>query len=115
MRIQSFARHRPNVVPLLGRFSDVAELLSSHGVRRGDVDGFLFDTGASSVQYDVARRGFSIKRDGPLDMRMDKNRYDVIHAGSAYSMLCEKTNVLTVSAHRAIIDPRRLVVQVMLV
>ena len=79
MPVESFvrSRHRPNVVPLLGRFSDVAELLSSHGVRSGDVDGFLFDTGASSVQYDVARRGFSIKRDGPLDMRMDKNRYAV--------------------------------------
>ena len=55
---------------IAGRFGDMAELLSTAGVRH--VDGIALDIGVSSMQIDDRTRGFSFLRDGPLDMRMER-------------------------------------------
>ncbi|GMM97001.1 16S rRNA (cytosine(1402)-N(4))-methyltransferase RsmH [Microbacterium sp. MTN4-26] len=52
-------------------YDDVDTALSEAGVDR--VDGILYDLGVSSLQLDVADRGFAYAQDAPLDMRMDQS------------------------------------------
>ena len=51
-------------------FRFLENLLLMYGVAQ--VDGVLGDLGVSSHQFDKADRGFSIRSDAPLDMRMNK-------------------------------------------
>jgi 16S rRNA (cytosine1402-N4)-methyltransferase len=57
--------------PARANFGNLGTVLEKLGTPQ--VDGVLLDLGVSSWQLDTAERGFSFQREGPLDMRMNRD------------------------------------------
>ena len=55
-----------------GSFENLQDLIVQTGISK--INGLLLDFGVSSPQLDTPERGFSIRNDGPLDMRMDNSQ-----------------------------------------
>ena len=63
---ETFTAHRSN-------FAGLPKVLAAEGITMG-IDVILADLGVSSMQLDDPARGFSVKTEGPLDMRMNPQR-----------------------------------------
>jgi 16S rRNA (cytosine1402-N4)-methyltransferase len=71
----------PSFKILNENFRNLGKVLSKEGVK--SLDAVIFDVGVSSYQLDDAQRGFSLKADARLDMRMDPrtklSAYDIVN------------------------------------
>jgi 16S rRNA (cytosine1402-N4)-methyltransferase len=73
-------------------FSEIPATLAARDV--ATIDGALLDLGISSPQIDDPERGFSLRGDGPLDMRMDPTRGESAAAFLARADVRELTEVI---------------------
>ena len=93
-------------------FAGLAQVLARFGVSGADL--ILADLGVSSMQIDDPARGFSVKHDGPLDMRMNPQRgvpasalLEKISAPELTDLLIENSDELQASELAAALAGRR--------
>ncbi|MBM3859156.1 MAG: 16S rRNA (cytosine(1402)-N(4))-methyltransferase RsmH [Verrucomicrobia bacterium] len=80
---EGFTAHRSN-------FAGLPKVLAAEQLAGADL--ILADLGVSSMQIDDPSRGFSVKFDGPLDMRMNPQR------GQPAAALLKRSNAVTLAA-----------------
>ncbi|KAK3710264.1 hypothetical protein QZH41_019016 [Actinostola sp. cb2023] len=69
--LSTWPEYNGRLIPIHGKFSQLLELARNNNIKEESVHGVLLDIGPSSMQLDDPSRGFSVNKDGPLDMRMD--------------------------------------------
>jgi 16S rRNA (cytosine1402-N4)-methyltransferase len=103
------------VVFIANNFRYLQRFLRLEGIE--EVDGILADLGVSSHQFDEAERGFSIRFDASLDMRMDQRQsgkamdilseYSELQLHKLFEQYGEVTNAKTLA--RTIVEVRKTV------
>ncbi|MBS5989018.1 16S rRNA (cytosine(1402)-N(4))-methyltransferase RsmH [Anaerococcus hydrogenalis] len=103
-----------NVLFFNENFEKISDVLDKASLKM--IDGALMDIGVSSYQIDNGDRGFSYMKDGPLDMRMNKdneltakqivNDYSLDELWEIFSKYGEERYSKTIA--KAIVDYRKL-------
>lgn len=104
---QQNIQNEPRLLFVPQNFRHLHRFLRLHGIMQ--VDGVLADLGVSSHQFNEGERGFSIRFEGPMDMRMDRRQgltaADIIKTFSElqlhkmFEQYGEVTNAKTLAAH----------------
>ncbi|MBI2281236.1 MAG: 16S rRNA (cytosine(1402)-N(4))-methyltransferase RsmH [Bacteroidetes bacterium] len=89
-------------------FKYLKNYLKMYGITQ--IDGLLADLGVSSHQFDVGERGFSIRFDGPLDMRMSKS--NLITAAKIVNEYSEEDLVRLFREYGEINNAKKLVFEI---
>ena len=71
-----------NVIAVTGNYADLKEIVKKNNIEK--VSGIVFDLGISSWHIDESGRGFSFKRNEPLDMRyfpeQERTAWEIINS-----------------------------------